>query len=290
MPGIHNGIGTTFRSAAFGGGAAPTFVPFFDTFANGLDGWSLDRLVTGYAAPILTIVRPSDSATQDIYLDGNSIDTAAILTFVGSENAQVKTIYGQLGYKNLEQLTLASQPLIAKAGVIITDGGKPAIEFDGVDDKMVVTAGYSIDLPQMSALMVSRSLETGSTPFMSYCLGEGGGRQVYVESSLYASAGNKSYSYTLTSLYQDAINNARNLIDIFINGVDAQFGLDGSNVGITKSATPNFTSQLSVGNWVSGTTYASNIKFQELIMFNNADRTSERTAMRDNVNSRYTIY
>ena len=270
-----------------GGGAAATFVPFFDTFANGLEGWSLDRLVTGYSAPILTIVRPSDSATQDIYLDGNSVDTASILAFVGSENAQVKTIYGQLGYKNLEQLTLASQPLIARAGVILTDGGKPCIEFDGVDDEMSVTSGYSIDQSKMSALMVTKSLEVANRRGQ-FRLSEGGGAQVYVNFTggvtptvVLFGAGTTLLSYT------QGLN--RQLIDYFVSSGTAQFGLDGSDVGITGTQT-NGSNVLNVGGIGLGTTYATNMNFQELILFDNADRTGERTAMRSSINSRYSIY
>ena len=135
------------------------YTPFFDKFANGLDGWSLDRLVTGYAAPILTIVRPSDLATQDIFLSGNSIDQAAILSFVGTQKALVKNVYGQLGNHNLEQLTVAKMPIIADGGAIKTDGGKPCIEFDGIDDELRSMAGYSLNKAQMSALVVSSSLE-----------------------------------------------------------------------------------------------------------------------------------
>jgi hypothetical protein len=32
MPGIHNGIGTTFRNSAFGGGAAPVNLDFVSTW------------------------------------------------------------------------------------------------------------------------------------------------------------------------------------------------------------------------------------------------------------------
>ncbi len=285
------GVGVPFNFNKLGGGGGDVYTPFFDTFANGLDGWSLDRLVTGYSDPILTIVRPSDSATQDIYLDGNSIDTAAILAFVGSENAQVKTIYGQLGYKNLEQLTLASQPLIARAGVILLDGGKPCIEFDGVDDEMAVTAGYSIDQSKMSALMVSRSLETANKRGQ-FRFSDGSGRQIYVNftGGTTSTIGLYVGGYYLLSLYSytQALN--KQLIDYFVNsGGTSQYGLDGSNVGITGTQLDG-SNVLEVGGVGYGTTYRTNMNFQELILFDNADRTSERTAMRTSINDRYTIY
>ena len=279
------------RQASSSGGGAEPFTPFFSTFANGLEGFSLDRLVDGYSDAILTIVRPSDSATQDIYLDGNSIDQAAILSFVGSENAQVKTIYGQLGYKNLEQLTLSSQPLIARAGVILLDNGKPCIEFDGIDDEMSVTAGYSLDQSKMSALMVTRSLENTNRRGQIR-LSDSGNRQIYVNTSLntdstvglYGGGANPKLLYS----YTQGLN--RQLIDYFVDAVGtSQYGLDGSDVGITGVQLDG-SNVLEVGGLGYGTTYRTNMNFQELILFDNADRTAEKSAMRTDINDRYTIY
>jgi len=265
---------------------------FFDEFINGKEGWSLDRLVDGYSDPILTIVRPSDNATQDIYLDGNSIDQAAILSFVGVQDARVMRVYGQLGYANLVQLTAARQPLIARAGVILLDGGKPCIEFDGVDDELRTTAGYLINKASMSALMVSRSLETSGSR-MQFRLGDGGGAQIYVNfnfsngsATVTLNSGNPGNARILYS-YTQGLN--RQLIDFFVANGISQYGLQGSNVGIVGNQTGS-DALLVVGNWQSGTTYTTNMNFQELILFDNADRTAEKAAMRADINTRYNIY
>jgi len=291
MPGIHNGIGTTFRSFAFGGGG-DVYTPFFDTFANGLEGWSLDRLVTGYSAPILTIVRPSDLATQDIFLSGNSVDEASILSFVGSEKALVKNLYGQLGSYNLNQTTVSKMPIIADGGVIMTDNGKPCIVFDGIDDDLVVDAGWTYNKSLISALFVSRSLESGTPAAMQLVLSEGHSSQIYIGLG-YAGNSNFIYTYDTSAVgwFSIARNTDRHLIDLFANGTTTvQYGLDGANVGSTTTPSSVGNLILTIGNWVAGTTYATNMKFQELIIFDNADRSSEKSAMRANINSRYTIY
>lgn len=272
--------------------SAPPYVPFFSEFANGLDGWSLDRLVDGYSDPILTIVRPSDLATQDIFLSGNSVDEASILSFVGSEKALVKNLYGQLGNYNLNQTTVSKMPIIADGGVIMTDNGKPCIVFDGIDDDLVVDAGWIYNKSLISALFVSRSLESGTPAAMQLLLAEGGGSQIYIGLGY---AGNSNFIYTYNTptvgLFSIARNTDRHLIDLFANGSTvAQYGFDGSNVGSTTTPTTIGSARLIVGNWQTGTTYATNMKFQELIIFDNADRSSEKTAMRNNVNSRYSIW
>jgi len=290
MPGIHNGIGTTFRNSAFGGGG-DVYTPFFDTFANGLEGFSLDRLVTGYSAPILTIVRPSDLATQDIFLSGNSVDEASILSFVGSEKALVKNLYGQLGSYNLNQTTVSKMPIIADGGVIMTDNGKPCIVFDGIDDDLEIDAGWTYNKSLISALFVSSSLESGTPAAMQLLLAEGHSSQIY----MVGYAGNSNFIYTYDSpavgLFSIARNTDRHLIDLFANGTTTvQYGLDGANVGSTTTPSSVGVGKLIIGNWQSGTTYATNMKFQELIIFDNADRAAEKSAMRANINSRYTIY
>jgi hypothetical protein len=267
-----------------GGGGGDVYTPFFDKFANGLEGWSLDRLVTGYSAPILTIVRPSDSATQDIYLDGNSIDTAAILAFVGSENAQVKNIYGQLGNYNLEQLTLASQPLIARAGVILLDGGKPTIEFDGVNDGLIVSSGYTVALSTISTLSVSRGLDI-DTNKVRFLISEASGNAIYFD---WASGSNTRMFGGSSVLYTFAQNLNRELMDYFVGAANAsQFGIDGVNVGSVGNQSGTYNN-LVVGAYLAG--FNTKMNFQELILFDNADRTGERTAMRTDINDRYTIY
>lgn len=265
--------------------SVPPYVPFFSTFANGLEGWSLDRLVTGLSSRILTIVRPSDLATQDIFLNGNSVDEAAILSFVGTEKALVKNVYGQLGNYNLEQLTVAKMPIIADGGVIKTDGGKPCIVFDGVDDFLGVSAGYTIDQIRISMLSVYR-LTSIKSQYLALQLGEGGGLQVYGD---FRNGGSSLMFYGGNILATLSVVTTKKLLDLFSNGSTGQFGLNGSNVGssgIAKEA----SNVLSVGTFGTGTTYATPMNFQELILFDNADRTAEKAAMRANVNSRYTIY
>jgi hypothetical protein len=269
-----------------------SFTPFFSQFANGKEGWSLDRLVAGYSGKILTIVRPSDLATQDIYLNGNSVDTAAILSFVGSQKALVKNVYGQLGNFNLNQNTTAKMPIIADGGVIMTDNGKPCIVFDGIDDTLIVDAGWTYNKSLISALFVSRNLESGTPAALQLVLSDGPLSQIYIGLGY---AGNSNFIYTYNSpsvgLFSIARNTDRQLIDLFANGTTTvQYGLDGSNVGSTTTPSSGGSITLTIGNWVSGNTYATNMKFQELVLFDNADRSSEKSAMRANINSRYTIY
>ncbi len=137
--------------------------------------------------------------------------------------------------------------------------------------------------------MISNTLEIANRR-MQFCLSDGSGRQIYANFSL-TGAATQVLSYRNVTLYSDSsIIGNRELIDFFQDGTNSQFGKQGVNVGPSATSATGGTDVISVGNWISGTTYATKMKFQELILFDNADRTSERAAMRTSINDRYAIY
>jgi hypothetical protein len=66
----------------------------------------------------------------------------------GNYDAYVTTWYDQSGEGNdATQATYASMPKICNAGTVITENGKPAIDFDGVDDTMAASYGSLYSIP-----------------------------------------------------------------------------------------------------------------------------------------------
>jgi len=93
------------------------------------------RLLTSYTGALFRVRRDADDAEQDIgYLANGDVDTSALQTFVGSDNAFVTTVYRQDGSSDhLIQSTTSSQPRIALAGVI--------------DDGLQFAAGQMMQIP-----------------------------------------------------------------------------------------------------------------------------------------------
>jgi hypothetical protein len=93
----------------------------------------LRRLYTGFC---IRVKRSSDNAQLDIGFDSQgNLDILALLAFVGTGSGFVTIWYDQSGNgRNATQTTAANQPQIVSNGVLQTEGGKPAILFDGVDD------------------------------------------------------------------------------------------------------------------------------------------------------------
>ena len=93
---------------------------------------ALVKVNPAYTGDCIEVRRSSDDLLQDIGFDGaGHLDQLSLLAFLGTDDGFIRTWYNQ-GTKtgfNAVQLTNASQPRIADAGVIITKNNIPVIEF-----------------------------------------------------------------------------------------------------------------------------------------------------------------
>ena len=109
---------------------------------SGAAAYSLRKLRTAYTGNAIRVRRSSDSAELNIgFTSSGDLDTTALLAHVGAGNGFVTTWYDQSGNgRNATQTTAGSQPQIVNSGVLQTQGGKPAILFDGVDDYLAAAS------------------------------------------------------------------------------------------------------------------------------------------------------
>jgi hypothetical protein len=91
----------------------------------------LSRFWTGAA---IRVMRTSDNSELDIGFIGEDLDIVTLLAFVGSDNGEIVIWYDQSGNGRHAVSTAGRRPRIVSNGVLQTEGGKPAILFDGVDD------------------------------------------------------------------------------------------------------------------------------------------------------------
>jgi hypothetical protein len=91
----------------------------------------LSRFWTGAA---IRVMRTSDNSELDIGFIGEDLDVVTLLAFVGSDNGEIVIWYDQSGNGRHAVSITGSRPRIVSNGVLQTEGGKPAILFDGVDD------------------------------------------------------------------------------------------------------------------------------------------------------------
>jgi len=115
-----------------------------DTYPGAAAAYSLRSLSNSLAgSPVVRVRRSSDNAEQDFTATG--ITSGSLVSFCGSGDGLVTTWYDQSGDGNdATQTTAASQPKIVDAGALVTEGGKAALDFDGVDDGMVVPSAMNL--------------------------------------------------------------------------------------------------------------------------------------------------
>lgn len=90
--------------------------------------FSTRRLLASYTGPCLRVRRLSDSAQQDIMFAGRSIDTGALLAFVGASTGVVSVWYDQSGNAfDAAQPQLNAQPVIVEGGYVKTTNDFPAL-------------------------------------------------------------------------------------------------------------------------------------------------------------------
>ena len=109
----------------------PADLFLLDLFPGAAGAYSLRKLRAAYTGAAIRVRRSSDDAEQDIGFDGEDLDTAALLAFVGSEDGFVSVIYDQsTNANNASQSIIANQPPIVSSGVVNVLNGKPCMVAD----------------------------------------------------------------------------------------------------------------------------------------------------------------
>ena len=131
-----------------GGGG---FEGILNQFPGASLGLSLELLDKDYSGFCIKVRRSSDNAEKNIGFVNNVLDASSLMTFAGSDTVTVTIWYDQSGSGNNATQTQGSrQPMIVDAGTLVTIAGQPAIQPDGIDDRMVV--GTAIDLYTLASV------------------------------------------------------------------------------------------------------------------------------------------
>jgi len=107
------------------------------TYSGAAAAYSV-RQLADTAVISMTVRRDSDDEEKRFGFDENGdLDTAGIASFCGSANGYVSQWWDQSTNGNhASQGTAASQPQIYNGTAVVTENGKPALDFDGSNDLM----------------------------------------------------------------------------------------------------------------------------------------------------------
>lgn len=121
--------------------------------------WSTWLRNPSYTGPLIRIQKgPSTLNQMDIYANNNVVDTAAILSYVGTDSALVVKWYDQFGSAHLDRYATSTYaPIIADNGVVfLDDSGNPTIRWGQTSSRSTLMENLSVNVfPSRSTVIYS---------------------------------------------------------------------------------------------------------------------------------------
>jgi len=258
----------------------------------------LRRSVSPYAIR----VRKSGGAEQDIGFNSNGeLDTNALLDFADGGDAWVTTWYDQSSNGNdAEQSTEDSQPQIVSSGSLVTENGKPALQFDGVNDGLNCSTDLRASTGASTVIMtrnmdiqsefsnifsfykVQRHVVTiiGDTVYNNLSIGTNETAGEYIKFPSVDVTGQHLFFSTWDGSSQTGgVDDVKLYSDSSAQSISAIIGSFATTVSGTNSIGYRHDTNSQFGN---GT-------IQEVIVYL-TDESSNRTGIESNINDFYSIY
>ena len=264
------------------------YTGLLDTYSGAAAAYSLRLLDTSYTGDAIVVRRASDNTTQNIGFVNNELDTATLESFCSGTDGFVTTWFDQSGQGNdATNASASSQPKIVDAGVLVTDNGKPAVDFDGVNDFIetgVVNFGGVI-----TAFIAAQSTSVTDDYYFD---GQGSNNRF----ALYSTSGNNQYQLFTSSsiggvntfnLTTKATAGSNNLLYLLKNGASSQIAENGGTAATGTLTTDDFVGITIGARFNNIQTYAD--KMREFIVYP-SDQSANRTAIETNINTFYSIY
>ncbi len=258
--------------------------------------YSVTKANPSYSGSCIRVARDSDYTETDIGFTDNELDTTSLLAFVGSNNGFVTKWYDQSGNGyDLSESNYLYWPLIVSAGILITDNGKAAINFDTTSKKLALAA--NINLTSKYSISTVMNLDAGNKIFLLGDNSNAYGIFNYSGASVVHSNGNVNlFSYTsgangifttgsqkLLELYRN-----RQSMSAFENAVFKEMFVNGSGPSFGNYwDTDMFFSQI---GQEYGFGYAFTGKIQELNIKCGVIEPNSHVAIEEDINLRFSIY
>lgn len=266
----------------------PTFSGILDTYTGATAGYSTRRLTNTYTGGLIRVRRSSDDSEQDIGYDANGedMDIFGLLAFVGTSGTDygyVTTFYDQTGNGNhATNSTASEQPLIVDGGSIIYSGAtisRPAIDFDGVDDKLGFESNLNIGVsPSIIGVL---NIAVGDIAWRA-----GGSDYWYFQLSQIFRYRNGDFDTSwVNSDGLPIVTGSQKLIATYKNSTSVELSVDGTSIATKSSGTGTDGAFNHIG---SNGLYMDGV-WQELIIFT-SDQSTNRPGIEGNINTYFSIY
>jgi hypothetical protein len=272
---------------SFGGSApAPAYSGFGDAYGGVAAYYSLRQFTEAETLNAIRVRRSSDDTEQDIGFDANGdLDTTALLAFVGTggtDNGFVSKWYDQAGSNDAINADASEQPLVVSGGSIIYEGAttsRPAIQFDGVDDKL----GFASNLNIGGSPSIIGVLNTAAGDIVW----RGGGSDYwYFQASQILRYRNGDFDATwINSDGLPIVTGSQKLVATYKNSTSVELAVDGTSIATKSSGTGTDGFFNNIGSDLLNIDGV----WQEIIIFN-SDQSSNRTGIETNINDHFSIF
>lgn len=245
--------------------------------------YSVRKLRSGYSGNCIRVRRSSDNAEMNIGFSGNDLDTATLLSFVGGGNGFVTTWYDQSpSGLDATQTTGSSQPQIVTSSSLITQNGKPAIQFFSTGNTRLTFSGVS-----------------SSTDFSSFCVLRkvGAGDRICPLGNTSSLIPFSNYTYHDQSVY---ISNSTQYRQFLAGAVTTQTQYSHFNASSVQSLYEkgSLKTLLNAVNQTGATTFnvvgnrngESTVGFIQEILYFNSSLLNSRVLVETNINQYFQIY
>ena len=261
-----------------------------DEFSGAAAAYSLRNLSLLSNPAVVRVRRDNDNAEQDF--TATEVSDGSLAAWVGAGNdGFVRTWYDQSSNgNNATQSTAATQPTIVSNGSLVTEGGKPAISFNG---DVLQRIGNSLSFPVFTFSVV-KSTGNGIRAYLGsganqLAFGQQQGGSFAPVNSFWAWAPSQASTFGLLNSY----NSNRNLHSYWIpNTTESEWkwylnSVESGSPGLTSGA-PTGASLTFVGHNGTITEYWQG-PIQEILIYQ-ADQSINRAAIESNINAHYNIF
>ena len=256
-------------------------------YPNAAAAYSLRQLRRSVSPYAIRVRRANDDELDIGFGSDGELDTNALLDFADTGDVWVSVWYDQSSNGNdATQSTNADQPQIVSSGSVITENGKPTVQFDGADHQFQL---QFTDLYGQSVLDAYITYATNDDSYILFSARPTEYKYGFVVEDANSSTNIHSY-YSPPS----------GLPDLFINGTEyvlnngtttrddlhTQLAQNQMILEVHQGATTSAWTDFSFSNY-SGRRLSGNVS--EIILYN-SDQSGNRTGIEDNINDYYNIY
>jgi len=273
-----------------------------DVTPSAAAAYSLRLLRRAYASDVILARRSSDNA--ELGFTATEIADGTLASWAGANDAFVKTWYDQSGNaRNATMTTSANQPKIVSSGSLVTENGKPAMEFDGTSDSFDVpdaalpTASFfchavtNLTSKTSAAMIIGRVYNFGA-----FYVSVNANNAATNASKLRAAVGNYTASTEAPAFSSLNANGGQKLLVAAYDETNVSSAVNGDAFNSAAFASaidyhPNDDSKIGAYQRASPLTAVGFFqgKMQEIVLWH-SDKASSRGVIESDVNGHYSIF